>query len=166
MAKRDFKYIVIFVILIVLIILTLVFSSYKNRTLNNIDRKIEYIFNGITYDEVLNASKNLFLNSIKLVKNNFDYEKYRNNEINYYSINDFTNCKKILNYSLISSTLKTNTINKYLNEHQIIEYENEYYIAKNDNNINSNYIGSIIDINNYGNYFVNFKSTNYYCLNR
>ena len=164
MKKNDIKYIVIFILLIILIVGTIIFSHLKNKSLNDVDRKIEYIFNNLTYDNVLNMSKNTFNNALKLVKNDFEYE-VNEDEFVLYSINDYNNYKKILNYSLISSTLKNNIIDSFLNNKKIINYKNEYYIESYDNNYNKDYVGSILSINNHGDKFVTIKSTNYYCEN-
>ena len=164
MKKNDIKYIVIFILLIVLIVGTIIFSNLKNKPLNNVDRKIEYIFNNLTYDNVLNMSRSVFDNALKLVRNDYEYE-IDNNEIELYSINNYNKYKKILNYSLISSTLKNNIIESFLNSKKIINYKNEYYIESYDNNYNRDYIGSILSINNHGKDFVTIKSTNYYCEN-
>ncbi len=162
MKKNDIKYIVIFILLIILIVGTIIFSQFKNKPLNNVDRKIEYIFNNLTYDNVLNMSKNTFNNALKLVKNDFEYE-IDNDEFILYSINDYNSYKKILNYSLISSTLKNNIIDSFLNSKKIINYKDEYYIESYDNDYNKDYVGSILSINNHGDKFVTIKSTNYYC---
>ena len=162
MKKNDIKYIVIFILLIVLIVGTIIFSYYKNRPLNNVDRKIEYIFNNLTYDDVLNMSENTFNNALKLVKNDFEYE-IDNNEIVLYSINNYNNYKKILNYSLISNTLKNNLIDSFLNSKKIINYKGEYFIETYSNNYNNDYVGSVLSINNHGDNFVTINSTNYYC---
>ena len=164
MKKNDIKYIVIFILLIILIVGTIIFSQFKNKPLNNIDRKIEYIFNNLTYDDVLNMSENTFNNALKLVKNDFEYE-IDNDEFILYSINDYNNYKKILNYSLISSTLKNNLIESFLKNKKIINYKDEYFIESYDNNYNRDYVGSILSINNHGDKFVTIKSTNYYCKN-
>ena len=164
MKKNDIKYIIIFILLIILIVGTIIFSHLKNKPLNNVNRKIEYIFNNLTYDDVLNMSKKTFNNALKLVKNDFEYE-IDNNEIVIYSINDYNNYKKILNYSLISSTLKNNIIESVLNSKKIINYKGEYFIESYENSYNKNYIGSILSINNHGDKFVTIKSTNYYCEN-
>lgn len=161
MKRNDIKYIVIFILLIILIVGTIIFSYCKNKPLKDVDRKIEYIFNNLTYDNVLNMSKNVFNNALKLVKNDFEYE-INDDEIELYSINDIT-YKKILNYSLINSTLKNNIINNFLNNKKIINYKNEYYIELYENNYNRDYVGSILSINNHGDKFVTIKSTNYYC---
>ena len=81
------KVIVVFILLIILIVSTIIFSYYKNKPLNNVDRKIEYIFNNITYDDALNMSKEVFNNALKLIKNDYEYEE-NNNEIVLYSINN------------------------------------------------------------------------------
>ena len=162
MKKNDIKYIIIFILLIVLIVSTIIFSYCKSKPLNNIDRKVEYIFNNKTYDDVLNMSKNTFNNALKLVKNEYEYE-INNNEIVIYSINNYNNYKKILNYSLISSTLKNNIIDSFLNNKKIISYKGEYFIESYENNYNRDYVGSILSINNYGDGFVTIKSINYYC---
>ena len=164
MKKNDIKYIIIFILLIVLIVGTIIFSYLKNKPLNDVDRKIEYIFNNLTYDDVLNMSKKTFNNALKLIKNDFDYE-VDGDELVLYSINDYNNYKKILNYSLINSTLKSNIINNYLYNKKIIQYKNEYYIESYENSYNKNYVGSILSINNHGYKFVTIKSINYYCEN-
>ena len=138
MKKNDIKYIVIFILLIVLIVGTIIFSYYKNRPLNNVDRKIEYIFNNLTYDDVFNMSENTFNNN-------------------------YNNYKKILNYSLISNTLKNNLIDSFLNSKKIINYKGEYFIETYSNNYNNDYVGSVLSINNHGDNFVTINSTNYYC---
>ena len=164
MKKNDIKTLVIFILLIILIVITIIFSYYRNKPINNVDRKVEYIFNNLTYDNVLNMSKNIFNNALKLVKNDYEYE-IDNNQVVIYSINNYNNYKKILNYSLISNTLKSNIINNFLNKKKIINYKGEYYIESYDNNYNRDYVGSILSINNYGDNFVTIKSINYYCPN-
>ena len=162
MKRNDIKYVVIFILLIILIVSTIIFSYYKNKPLNNVDRKVEYIFNNITYDDALNMSKEVFNNALKLIKNDYEYEE-NNNEIVLYSINNYNEYRKILNYSLISNTLKNNIINNFFINKKIINYRNEYYIESYENNYNKDYVGSILNINNYGDKFVTIKSINYYC---
>lgn len=165
MKKEDKNVLIIFVILILLIICLLIYNIYLNNKREVVDRKIEYIFDKYTYSAVLKQGTYLFFNTLKLSDiKTFEYEK-NNNEINYYSINDYNKYKKIINYNLINDTLSSNEINKYLKDKKIIKYDNYYYIKNYSEKINYDYIGSIIEISNYDDKKVYFKSTNYYCKN-
>lgn len=165
MEKKDKITLIVFIFLIISIIFVVGVNSYKNRKLTNVDRKIEYIM-GYSYDTVLNKGSNLFLQTIELLnnKNVFEYTKNLDGSIKHYSIKDINNYVKITNFSLVTNTLSSNTLEDYINYKNIIYFENSYFME--DNKIEkNNYIGSIIDINNYDNNKVNFKSINYYCDN-
>jgi len=165
MKKEDKKTILIFIILIILIIGVLLFNIYKNKS-NNVDRKVEYIFNNLTYDMVYNKGADLFLEAVSLLKDNvFEYEKNNNENIQYYSINDYNNYKKIKNSYKMTNILSNNALEKYMELKKIIKNENDYYIEDYKNNIDTNYIGSIIEIDKYNDNYVYFKSINYYCDN-
>ena len=165
MEKKDKLTIIIFVILVISIITLAGINYYKNRPLENVDRKIEYIM-GYSYDTVLNKGESLFEDTIELLINPdiFDYAKNTNGKITFYSINKVNTYKKIKNFSIVKNILNEDSLKKYMTDKNIIYYEDSYYI--NDEEFtNTNYIGSIIDILSYDDKKVTFSSVNYYCNN-
>lgn len=165
--KDDKRNTCIFIFLIVIILSLFLFNlnSSKNKKNENIDRKVEYIFNKYTYDTVYNRGKDLFLNAIKLVKSDFIYEKSKSGFENIYALRNFNKYKKIMDYQLISNTLTNSEIEKYMDSRKIIIDNNYYYIENYDITINIKYIGSIIEIDSYDDKYIYFKSENYYCDN-
>ena len=111
MNKKDKVIIIVFILLIVAILFVLGINSYKNRKLENIDRKIEYVL-GYTYDEVLNKGENLFLQTLNLLINDniFEYEKNLDESVKHYSINGKGNYAKIKNYSIILNNFSNNAL--------------------------------------------------------
>ncbi len=164
MNKKDFKTLIIFVILIVLILIVIIFNIYKNRSLN-VDRKVKYIFDNYTYDNIIKEANALFLNAIKLAKNEFEYVKNNRGATEYYALEKYDDYKKIQNVNLILNSLSNQEISDYLSNHQILKSNNHYYIRDNNNINNSNYIGSKLELLDYDENQVFFKSTNYYCEN-
>jgi len=165
MEKKDKLTIIVFIFLIISIIIVIGINIYQNRKLNNIDRKIEYIM-GYTYDTVLNKGEKLFLQTIELFnnKNIFEYSKDLSNSVKYYVIGDKQNYLKINNFSIAKNNFSNNALEKYMEYKKIIKFENNYYIE--DIKIEKNdFIGSIVEIDNYDNKKVYFNSTNYYCEN-
>lgn len=166
MKKEDIKILLIFIILILLIIGLLIFDRYTDNKRIEIDRKIEYIFGNIPYDNVYKEGKKLFLNAIKVVNtNNYEYEKDYLGKIKFYSIDKINNYKKIMNFDLINQTFTEKEINRFKTDKRIITKENNYYIEDMKENLKDDYIGSIIIIDSYDKDYVYFKSTNYYCKN-
>lgn len=166
MKKDDLKTLLIFIVLILLIGSIFIYNLYINRKRENVDRKIEYIFDKYTYSLVLNEGNNLFFNTINIISNkNFDYEKNSDNTIKYYSINDYNHYKKILNYTIFTNILSSTEIEKYMKDKKIINRNSNYYIENYTEDINEDYIGSIIEITSYDDNYVYFESTNYYCEN-
>jgi len=121
---------------------------------------------GYSYDSVLNKGESLFQDTMELLLNEdvFDYAKNTNGKITYYSINKINTYKKIKNFSIVKNILNENSIKDYMEYKNIIYYEDSYYI-NNEEIINTNYIGSIIDILSYDDEKVIFNSINYYCDN-
>ena len=165
MEKSDKKNIIVFIILIIMIIFLIIYNIMTNKKNINIDRKVNYIFEKYTYDNVYSKGKNLFLNAIKLVKNDFLYEKNESNHDVLYAINNYNQYKRIMDYQLIINTLSINEYKKYLDEKRIINKDDNYYIGNYNNDYNKKYIGSIIDIRDYDEFYVYFDSLNYYCDN-
>lgn len=166
MEKKDIKTLVIFILLVVGIITVTGINAYKNRKLENVDRKIKYVM-GYTYDSVLNKGENLFslTMSLMLDKDVFEYEKELDESISHYVIDKKSNYVKIKNFSLVLNNFTDNGINEYMNYKEIVYKDNAYYMQdlKVDRN---NYIGSILEIDSYNEEIVTFKSTNYYCTDR
>ena len=162
MKDKDFKTIIIFVLLIILIAILLSYNVIKKDINNNdVDRKVIYI-NNMTYDEVYNKSKIIFKDIMDiLVKNSFDYEKNSNGKDKVYSINR-TDYKKITNISILFSKIKEQDIDKFISYRNILIKDNNYYML-NDYNIETSYIGSHIKINGYTDDYINIKSIDYYC---
>lgn len=165
MNKEDRRYLVMFIILILLLFTILIYEGYRNRKLD-VDRKVELIFNTFSYDTVYETGKELFLNTIKISDtSNLEFARDNSNDIEYYMIGNFTNYKKLLEFTLISNTLSSKEITKYMNDKKIIEHDNHYYMGNNNEKINYDYIGSNIEISNYDDNYVYFTSINYYCKN-
>jgi len=167
MKEKDKITLLVFLGLIIVILGILKFNIYKNKKLDDVDRKVEYIFNELTYDQVYKKGNKLFLQSIELLTNSnvLEYEKDKNNKIIYYSINDYNNYKKIRNFYIVKTTLSSIETKKYMELKNIIEYENSYYIESNNKVFMKNdYIGSDIDIDSYDDKYVYFKIINYYCV--
>ena len=101
MKKDEIKTLIIFIILVASIILVVGVNYQKNKKLNDVDRKIEFIF-GYTYDSVLVKGEELFLETISLFndKTVFEFEKNLDESIKKYAINDVTDYKKITNFSV------------------------------------------------------------------
>lgn len=165
MKKEDIKTLLVFIFLIIAIILVWSINSYKNRKLDNVDRKIEYIM-GYSYDAIYNKGSSLFLQTISLLNNKdvFEYAKNNDDSIRKYSINNQSGYFKINNFSLALNTFTNNSLKEYMDKKNIIYFENNYYM-KDYTNDNNNYIGSIIDIKDYNDTSITFKSINYYCAN-
>lgn len=164
MKKEDIKTLIIFIILVIAIILVFGINIYKNRALDNVDRKIKYIM-GYSYDTIYNKGNNLFLQTINLLNNNaFEYTKNNDGSIKKYAINKENNYVKINNFSLVNNTLSENTLSEYMDLKKILYYENDYYMKEN-NIFNDNYVGSIIEIKDYNDNLITFSSLNYYCEN-
>lgn len=167
MKNKDKLNIGIFILLIVLILGVAIYNGVKNKRLENIDRKVEYIFDTMTYDMVFNKGTELFTQGIKLLisDNELVYEKNKANEVIFFSINNYHEYKKVENFSLIFDTFTKEEVTKYMELKKIIYHKNNYYIENYKNQNNTNYIGSIIDIDNYDDKYVYFKSANFYCDN-
>jgi len=165
MEKKDKVTIIVFIFLVISIITLVGINYYKNKPLENVDRKIEYIM-GYSYDSVLNKGETLFQETLRLLleKDVFEYAKNVNEKTKYYSINKINNYKKINNFSIVKNILNEDIIKDYMEYKEIIYFENSYYIIDEDIE-KTNYIGSIIDINSYDNEKVIFKNKNYYCEN-
>ncbi len=165
MKKEDIKTLIVFIILIIAIISVWGINSYKNRKLENVDRKIEYIM-GYSYDTIYNKGSNLFLQTISLLndKDVFEYAKNNDGSIKRYAIENINDYIKINNFSIAINTFSDSSLKEYMNKKEIIYFEDNYYI-KNYKNESNNYIGSIIDIDTYDASKITFKSINYYCDN-
>ena len=59
MKKEDIKTLIIFIISIVVIIALFIYNNSNNKNTPT-DRKVNYIFNTFSYDNVLKEGKNLF----------------------------------------------------------------------------------------------------------
>ena len=165
MKSNDKKNLVIFSILIVLLVVLIIYNFIINNKIENINRKIKYIFNDYTYDEVYNRSSVLFNNAIKLLNNNFEYQKDKNGKDQYFSIQNYNKYRRIIDFDLITSSLSYEEINNYLDKHQIIIDNNKYYIKFYNSNLPGTYVGSLININSYDGSYVYFNSQNFYCDN-
>lgn len=164
MEKKDKLTLIVFIFLIVAIIFVVGVNSYKNRKLNDVDRKIEYIM-GYSYDTVLNKGYSLFFQTVNLLNNSaFDYARNLDQSIRYYSINEINNYIKINNFSLAINNFSENGLKEFMEYKKIIYFENNYFMEDKKLNTN-NYIGSIIDIEKYDESSVLFKSVNYFCDN-
>lgn len=162
MNREDVKNIVLFVILIILIVFLLTFNYAKSIKKGNLDRKIIYI-NNMTYDSVLDKGTNTFFSMMDILLNdNFTYEKNSSNKDKIYNIKG-TDYKRITNMNTVLNKLDSNELDKFMKYKGIIQKDNDYYI--NSNKINTNYIGSSINIDSFDNTYVIFKSINYYCDN-
>ena len=88
MKKQDRITIITFILLVLAIIIVVGINSYKNRKLDNVDRKIEYIM-GYTYNTILNKefkdsikyNLNIDNNTLDLLKNIKDIEIIKNNDV-------------------------------------------------------------------------------------
>ena len=145
------------------IIFLIFFNNYTNRKLN-VDRKNYYIFDKYSYNYVLNTAKNLFFEAIKINNtNNFEYQK-DNNEIKIYKINN-NKYKKINNFNIIADVYTEMAILEYMKDKNIIKNKDEYYIQVENEKIREDYIGSIIEIEDYDEEYVYLTATNYFCEN-
>lgn len=164
MEKKDKKTLVIFILLIISIIILLGINIYRNKKLENVDRKIEYIM-GYTNNDILNKGESLFLQTIRLFNNEaFEYVLDLSEKKRYYSINRVNNYVKIINFSIATNNFSKNALNNFMDYKDIIYFENSYYMV--DKKINdNNYIGSMLSIESYNDNEVIFKTVNYYCEN-
>ena len=164
MKNEDKKTLIIFFVIIFLILIVISYNIYKNRKLD-VNRKVEYIFNTLTYKDVYHKASELFNQATLLVLDKgLNYEQNSNGKINYYSIDNYTKCKKITNFWLVNNTFSDKEINKFMEYKKIINKENNYYIEEYKSQ-KSNYIGSIIEMDGYDESLVYFSSVNYYCEN-
>jgi len=165
MKKEDKKNIVIFIILLLAIAGIVIFNYNKNKKLENIDRKIEYIL-GYTYDSILNRGEVVFLDAIDLLINEkaFDYEILNNGKQKKYSI-DSKNYFQISNFNLARNIFTIDGLVSYMQFKNIIENDNRFYIEDKEYNYNKDYIGSSLDIIDYYDDIIIFESNNYYCEN-
>lgn len=162
MNKEDFKNKIVFIVLIALITFFVSFNIIKNVKKQNIDRKIIYI-NNMTYDTVLENGKNLFFNMVDILKNDgLTYEKNNSNKDKIYNI-DGVDYKRITNISAAFNKIDNTEIDKFMKYMGIINNNNNYYI--NHIKIQTNYVGSTLNIEKYDDENVIFKSINYYCDN-
>lgn len=168
MKKKDKLIIIIFIILIILILSLFLYHINDNFINKKVNRKVEYLFDNLTYNMVYSKSEELFVKGMDLLINKdiLEYEKnYLNKYVNY-SVDKCNNCKKIINSNIFINILTKNELKKYMNDNKIIEYDNSYYINSNIGyDYNKKYIGSIIDIDSYDDNYVYLKSINYYCNN-
>ncbi len=166
MKREDIRTLLLFIIIVLLIGLCCLYNDYRNRTLNNIDRKVDVIFNKYSYDLMVEQGQTLFFDTIKFLNSeNYGYEEEFGGDIRIYTINDYNRYKKIVNFSVIKDLINSTELANFMNLKKIINYEDEFYIESYKEEINENYIGSIIELMNYDTNFANFKSTNYYCEN-
>lgn len=166
MKKDDKITLITFFCIICLILIIIGYNLYKDKNQENVDRKLEYIFNTLTYDDVYNKGSELLNQAIMLLKDNkaFTYETNNSGKINYYAIGNYKEYKKITNFWLVTNTFSKEEITNFMNYKKIIKHENNYYIEKYLTN-DIHYVGSIIDIEKYNDSYVYFTSTNYYCDN-
>lgn len=166
MKKENVKAVALFVILILLIGLLFIYHDYSNYSEKDVDRKVEIFFNEYSYNDVYNQSNVLFFNAIKILNpSNFTYEKDQNDDVIYYSINDYNQYKKIIDFDLVKSTIKSSEVDSYLLDKKILEKDGNYYIEEYKEDHNNNYIGSILDIKSHDDNYIYVESTNYYCEN-
>lgn len=164
MKNKDRVTLIIFITLIILIFAVFLMNLYKNRKLENVDRKVDYIFETFTYDTIYKAGTELFFQTIELLnKDIFEYEKNANGSIKFFSINNYNSYRKINNFTIVSNTLTNSEIEKFMTLKKIINYENNYYREIYTEEINSTYIGSSIELDYYDENYAYFKSVNYYC---
>jgi hypothetical protein len=164
MKREDIKNIIIFIGLIIAIVTLIIFNISKNNRIKNVDRKVNLVFGKFTYSSVFRRCEELFKNANKIVRYDYNYELDDRDDFKYYSVNNCNHCKRILNSNIIESTLSSSEVNKYIKDNNIAKEKDFYYIEK-TNTIDSNYIGSIIDIESYDKKYVYLNSTNYYCDN-
>jgi len=165
--NKDIKTLITFISLIILILGIFLFNVIKNKKIENIDRKVEYIFDNFTHNNVYEYGNKLFFQAIELLnkKDVFEYEKDGNNKLKYFSIGDIYKYRKIINPIIIIDTFTKTETNKYLELKKIKKFQNNYYRVVYEEEYNDKYIGSIVDIDSYNDKFVYFKSINYYCDN-
>jgi len=164
MKKSDAISLTTFMVLLVLICSVIIFNIYKNCSNEFVDRRIEYVFDDLTYNNVYEKSSKLFVDSISLLNNEdvYFYEK-DNDNIKYYAINGDVNYKKILNFDKVTNTFKVSEVAKYMNLKKIISSNNDYYLKDFIKEKNADYIGSIVTFDSYDSNYAYFKSLNYYC---
>ncbi len=166
MKKEDIRVVILFIVLILLIISVLIFNSYKFRKRENVNRKLEYIFEKYTYANILDDGTKLFFDGLNILNNNnLSFEKNKNDSIKYYSIKDYSTYKKILNMDNLFNIFSKDITEDYMKDKKIIKYNDEYYIENYVQNINKDYIGSNVEISSYDDNYVYFNSVNYYCKN-
>ncbi len=164
MNNDDKKTIIVFISLIIMICLVWAYNINNNKSYK-FDRKIKYIFGSLTYDNVYNKGKDLFINGIKLLDSDFIFELDNKDNIEYYSLGKKNNYRKIVNYSLLFSTLSSKARDKYIKDRDIVQNSNDYYMGNYIKEVKKNYIGSSLDIESYDKDKVVFSSVNYFCDN-
>ena len=162
--KNNIKYLFLFEGLILIIIGLFLFNTYKEY--QGEKREVEYIFDNLTYDAVLNKGKDLILDGVKLLNiNNYTYEKDATGSIKNFAINTEKDYKKITNLYLISDILSKNNLTKFMNDYKIIYEEGDYYIKDYKKEYNLDYIGSKVTIKDYNTREVTLRLDNYYNSN-
>ena len=164
MYNSNKKTIIVFIFLILAIVTILFFNMFSHRKLN-VNRKIDYIFGKFTYNIAFKEGNDLFFQTIELLnaENTLEYEKNFDGKDKFYSINNYNNYRKIINFMIVTNTLKISEVTKFMELKKIIKHENNYYIENYKEEFNKNYIGSILEIEDYDSNYIYFKSLNYYC---
>ena len=162
--KNNIKYLFLFEGLILIIIGLFIFNTYKEY--QGEKREVEYIFDNLTYDAILNKGKDLILDGVKLLNiNNYTYEKDATGSIKNFAINTEKDYKKVTNLDEINDILSKNNLTKFMNDYKIIYEEGDYYIEDYKKEYNLDYIGSKVTIKDYNTREVTLRLDNYYNSN-
>ncbi len=168
MKKNDEIILGIFIVVIILIgCIGIYYYSSNKKGEDKVDRKVKLIFDKYTYNDVYEKGKEIFLEGINIFrdKNTITYDVDDFNKLRHYAILDYTNYLKITNFFVVDNVFSKNEVKKFMELNNIVEVENSYYIKSRITGVDSNYIGSMVEIDSYDDKLVNFKSTNYYCDN-
>lgn len=133
-------------------------NNSKERT------KIDLIFGSVSYEAAKEKGQEYFLNTIKLMAGDLiKYDETVDNKIKNYRIDGYDYYALINNYEDIKAFLSNNAINQYNEFYEVKEFENKYYTKKYRYNTNKEYVGSIIELNNYNDQEIFYNIKSYYC---
>lgn len=154
-------------LIIGLTVLLVFYIVNKDNKKESTDRTVlEYVTGNITYDNALSKGREYFIDTIKLVANDYlEYDESFDGNINLYLVNNVDGYVKVKNYGLIKNFLNDSSIKIYNDEVGYVSSEGNDYIKNYKKDIFTSYVGSIIDIETITENIIEYKAINYYCNN-
>ena len=159
--EENKRIVILYILLILIFSLLFVYEKYIDRK-NDVDRKVDKLFNKYTYNEAVEISNNLFINAMELLNtNNLKIEINNAERIKYYVFDNKT-YKKIIEDGKMLNTFAHKDLEKYIEMKKIINRDNNYYIEDYVDEYNKDYIGSMLNVKEYNDKEIVFNSINYY----